>query len=96
MSDRVRELADRRGTLQLRCAAQRGALGREVSSIETRLRSVDRLVAIARGALLHPAVLAVGAATLFALGRRRAWRALARGLLLAGAARRLFRAVRKT
>ena len=94
MSERTRELADRQAELQLRCAAQRRAFAREVRGLETRVASMDRVASIARSTLLHPAVLVGGVAGLLMLGRARVFRLIGRGLVLATAARRLFRIVR--
>ena len=95
MSDRVRELGDRRAALQLRCAAQRQAVAREVQGLTQRLRTVDRVAAVTRGALLHPAVVAVGMALMVAIGRSRMWQLVGRGLVVAAGVRRLLRAAKK-
>jgi hypothetical protein len=94
MSDRARELADRRATLQLRCAAQRRAVARDVQGIEARLHSVDRAAEIARDVLLHPMVIVASVVVLLAVGRTRMFHLLGRGLVLATAARRLLRLAR--
>ena len=95
MSDRVQELAQRRAALRLRCAAQRRAVAREMHGIEARLGSVDRVAAVVRGTIFHPAVVAVAATVLFALGRTRTFRLAGRGLLIAAGVRRLLQAARK-
>jgi hypothetical protein len=98
MSDRARELAERNATLRLRCAVQRRTVASEVSAIETRLQAVDRAVILVRDTVLHPAVLAIGGIALILIGRARgagALRLISRGLLLAAAARRLLRLVKK-
>jgi hypothetical protein len=95
---RARELADKRATLQLRCAVQRRAIAGEVSALETRLQSIDRIVRLARGTLLHPAAVAAGVIALIVIGRARgagAMRLVSRGLLLIAAARRVMRLVKK-
>ncbi|HEY8521380.1 MAG TPA: hypothetical protein VIN61_14980 [Gammaproteobacteria bacterium] len=89
MSTRQRELANRRAELELRCAAQRRALAREVRGIEARLELYDRGLAIARTVVRHPAGIAAVAVALWALGRAGGARVAVRGLLLAAAARRL-------
>jgi hypothetical protein len=94
MTQRVRELAERETALQLRCAAQRRAVGREVDDIETRLRTVDRIAGATSRAIRNPAVLALAGVGLFALGRVRALRLLGRAWLLVSAARRVLRASR--
>lgn len=91
MSHRVKELADREAALQLRCAAQRNAIAREVAAVETRLASVDRAAAVTRRVLTHPAAIIAGMLVLVLLGRARTFRLVGQGLLLANAARRLLR-----
>lgn len=94
MSTRVRELVDRQTTLQLRCAVQRREIAREVDLVEARLRSVDRVAAVARRVALNPAAIAAGVVALVLIGRVTGFRFLSRGLLLATAARRLWRVSR--
>jgi hypothetical protein len=91
MSDRVRELAEREAALLLRCAAQRRAVVTEVHGIQARLRTVDRVTAVARGTLLHPVVIVGGLVALLALGRTRAFHAIARGIVLFSTGGRLVR-----
>ena len=91
MSDRVRALAEREAALLLRCAAQRRAVVTEVHGIQARLRTVDRVTAVARGTLLHPVVIVGGLVVLLALGRTRAFHAIGRGLLLFSTGGRLVR-----
>jgi hypothetical protein len=98
VSDRSRELAERNGRLRLRCAVQRRAVASEVRAVETRLEPLDRAVVFARSTVLHPAVVAAGVVALLVIGRTRgagALRLVSRGLLLAAAARRLLRLVKK-
>ena len=95
MSDRLRDLTERRAALRLRCAAQRRALASEVHSIEARLQSIDRVAAIARNALLHPVVIVAGVIALLAVGRTRMFHLLGRTLVLGAAARRLMRVATK-
>ena len=71
VSDRARALAERNATLRLRCAVQRRAVADGVQAVESRLQSVDRIVTLARGAVLHPAVIAVGGVGLALIGRAR-------------------------
>lgn len=94
MSDRVRQLAERERSLQLRCAAQRASIAREVAAIEGRFGAVDRVAGLARGALLHPAVIAGGIVALLTIGRLRGMRLIGRLYLLTTAARRLVQVVR--
>jgi hypothetical protein len=95
MSHRLRELAERQEALQRRCAAQRGAIAREVVSIENRFASVDRGVAFVRSTLLNPVVLAAAAATLLFVGRLRGLSFIGRVFLLGTAARRLVATARR-
>ena len=95
MSDRVRELAARQVQLQERCAAQRASVANEVTSIEVRFSSVDRIVGFARGTLLHPVVIVAAVVALLTVGRLRGFQLLGRALLLGAAARRLISVARK-
>jgi hypothetical protein len=94
MSDRVRELAEREAALLLRSAAQRRAFAAEVHGIQARLHTVDRATAVARGALLHPAMIFGGLVALLVLGRTRTLHAIGRGLVLLTTGGRLFRIAR--
>jgi hypothetical protein len=94
MSERSRQLAERHAVLRLRCAAERRAVGGEVANIAERFAPVDRAAALARGALLHPAVVIGGVIALLAFGRARGLRLVGRAFLLATAARRLMRVTR--
>ncbi|HEY4645979.1 MAG TPA: YqjK family protein [Steroidobacteraceae bacterium] len=94
MSIRTVDLASREAALRLRCAVQRSEMARQVSGIEARLQSVDRVAMTARGFLLRPTVIAGGAVLLILLGRTRTFRVLGRGLVLLSAARRLARIMR--
>jgi len=93
MSERGEELAHRIAALRERSAAQRDIIAREVSSIEARFSSVDRVVAIARQSVLRPSVLALGAVVLVVFGRARAVRLLARAWFVASTAHRVLRAL---
>ena len=94
MTDRERELADRHANLRLRCAFQRRAVGREAQRIMLRFGTVDRLAAMARKTFLQPRMIMVGIVGLLAFGRARGVNTLGRLLLLAAAARRLWRVVK--
>ena len=94
MSDRVKELLERERVLQARCAAQRASIAHEVAAIEARLGTVDRMAALARSAVLHPAVIAGGIVALLTIGRLRGMRLIGRLFLLSTAARRLIQVVR--
>ena len=91
MSDRVRQLAERRTALRLRCAAQRNAIASEVGAVLSRLESVDRFVAAGRRALRQPVVIGAAVLVLILLGRARSFRLLGHGLLLMSAVRKLMR-----
>jgi hypothetical protein len=94
MSDRVKELLERERVLQARCAAQRANVAQEVAAIEARLGAADRMAALARSAVLHPAVIAGGIVALLTIGRLRGMRLIGRLFLLSTAARRLIQVVR--
>jgi hypothetical protein len=91
----TRELAERRAQLQLRCAMQRRHLASEVESIEQRLRSVDRIVVVARRVLTQPLVIVAVVAGLFILRPARAIRVIGRVLLASTAFRRLWRLIQR-
>jgi hypothetical protein len=98
MSGRASELAERNAKLRLRCAVQRRAIADEAAAVESRLESVDRAVTWLRGTVLHPVAVATGVGLLIAIGRMRGaglLRVMSRGLLLASAARRVLRLVKK-
>lgn len=95
MSERTRELAERRAKLQLRSAAQRREIAREARAVEGRLKSADRLLVIGRAVLGHPAVIAVGLVALLLLGRTRALRLAGQAVLLVSGMRGLLRSARK-
>ena len=91
MSDRTRELAERRATLRLRCAVQRRAIAGEVESIEARLATVDRFTGAVRSFASHPAVVVAGVAAAIVLARTRGFRVLGNALVLLAGIRRLLR-----
>ena len=93
MSDRIRELAEREATLQLRSAVQRREISREVDAVEGRLKSVDRAVNMTRGIVLNPVVVVAAVIGVVLIGRATGFRFVGRGLLLAAAARRALRVV---
>lgn len=68
---RLRDLAERKAALQLRCAVQRGVLEREVGDIEQRLQPVDRAALAAKRVLRKPVVVALGVAVIAAIGPKR-------------------------
>jgi hypothetical protein len=94
MTERARELAERNAALRARCALQRDAMADEVDGIVARFALIDRVAAVTRNALLHPAVIVAGAIALLAFGRARGLRLVVRVVLLANAARRLVRTAR--
>jgi hypothetical protein len=98
VSDRARELAERNATLRLRCAFQRRAVVSEVRAIEARLQPIDRALTFARGTVLQPIIIVTGIVGLVVVARLRGagtFRLISRGLLLAAAARRFLRLLRK-
>ncbi|MGE0652592.1 MAG: YqjK family protein [Alphaproteobacteria bacterium] len=94
MSGRLTELAERQARLRLKSAVQRQQLGALVDSIDSRIRTVDRGLASARGFLQKPAVLAGGATFALLIGPRRVLRLAGQAVLVFAAARRLLRLVR--
>jgi hypothetical protein len=96
MSERMRELAERRAALQLRAALQRREIAREVAAVEARLLAADRVIALTRGVLRHPAVIGSAVLVFVLVGRARAVRLLGQAALLAGGVRGLLRSARKT
>jgi hypothetical protein len=94
MSARVKELLERERRLQERCAAQRASLAQELTAMEARFGSVDRMAGLARNALLNPFVIGGGVVALLTIGRLRGMRLVGRLFLLATAARRLMLVVR--
>lgn len=93
MSDRARELAERRATLRLRCAVQRRAIASEVRFVEERLATVDRVAGAARAVASHPAVVVVGVIVAIVLARTRGVRVIGNALVLLAGVRRLFRLI---
>ncbi len=94
MRSRLQELAERQAMLQLRSAAQRGAIAAEIESVKSRLGAVDRVAALVRVSALNPLVLAVGAVVLITVGGGRVLQLVGRVLLFTTTARRLLQAVR--
>ena len=94
MSARVKELAEREALLRKRCEAQRVSIGREVANIEGRFARIDRAVTVARGMLLHPAVIVGGIVALLTIRRSRGMRLVGRVYLLTRAVRRLVQTAR--
>jgi hypothetical protein len=94
VSSRVKELAEREALLQARCAAQRAAVAREVTSIETRLERVDRIARVARATLLHPVVIVGGIVALMTIGRSRGVRLVGRLYLMSTAVGRLLQTIK--
>ena len=93
MSERARELAERRTALRLRCAVQRRAIAGEVRGVEARLQTVDRVASVARTLTSHPAAIVGGVVVAVALARTRGFRVLSQGLMLVSAIRRLARLI---
>ena len=91
MSERERELAGRYADLRLRCAFERRAIGEEAHKIMMRFGTIDRLTVMTRKTLLRPRLITAGIVGLLAFARGRGMNTIGRLLLLATAARRLWR-----
>lgn len=94
MSGRVKQLAEREALLRERCAAQRASIAREVANIEGRFERIDRMVCVARDALLYPVVIVGGIVALLTIRRSRGMRLIGRVYLLTTAVRRLVQTAR--
>jgi len=94
VSARVKELAEREALLRERCSAQRASIGREIANIEGRFARIDHAFSVARGVLLHPAVIAGGIVALLTIRRSRGMRFVGRLYLLTSAVRRLVQTAR--
>jgi YqjK-like protein len=94
MSDRIRQLKERRELLELKSAMQRRQLGLAVESIDARIRPVEQVFGRARTLVQRPAVIAGGAVLALLIGPRRLLRIAGHGVLAVAAARRLLRFVR--
>ncbi len=88
MSSRAEQLANRRRTLQLRCALQRQEVAVLTRTIESKLSGVDRLLDIAGGLLRNPLVVAAGAVGVVLLKPWRIFRFAGQGWLLWSLVRR--------
>jgi YqjK-like protein len=95
MSHRMAELAQRRATLLLRMAVQRREIAHEVGAVEARLQSVDHFLALSRGVLGNPAVIAGGLLVLVLLGRTRVLRMAGQAFLFIRGVRGLARSARR-
>jgi hypothetical protein len=91
MSERQRELAERRRALRAQSAIQREHLGRTVEDIESRLVGIDRGIEIARTVIRKPVVLAVGIGLVALIGPRRLLRIAGRSAVLFATGRRVMR-----
>ncbi len=89
MSDRERELALRRGALQVRCAVQRGQLVEVSDDLQHQLRFIDRGIEVARRVTAAPMLIVIGLAALTFIGPRGMVRWISRALLVATAVKRL-------
>ena len=85
----------RRAELQARCEAQRAMLADHLYEIEHRLQGGDRALAVISRVISRPALLAIGAAMLLALGRGGWWSRLSRGVVLFATARRAYQLFKK-
>jgi hypothetical protein len=89
VSDRTIQLRERRRQLQLKCAAQRAEFDEISTSLQYRLRYVDRGLEVAKRLTSTPLLLAAGLALLAFVGPTRLVRWTSRGLLVVSAVRRL-------
>lgn len=91
MSDRQRELAERRRALCAQSAIQREHLGRTVEDIESRLVGIDRGIEIARAVIKKPVVLAGAIGLVALIGPRRLLRIAGKSAVLFATGRRVMR-----
>jgi hypothetical protein len=91
MSERQRELAERRQALRAQSEIQREHLSRTVEDIETRLAGIDRGIDIVRRVAKKPIVLAGGIALVALIGPRRLLRIAGRSAVLFATGRRVMR-----
>jgi hypothetical protein len=92
---RMRDLIERQTVLQLRCDAQRRAVGREVAHLGRRLQTVDRVALAAKRAVRNPLVIGLVVAALAAVGPSRIVRYASRATVVTSLARRALRALRR-
>jgi YqjK-like protein len=91
MSDRQRELAERRQALRAQSEIQREHLGRTVEDIESRLVGIDRGIEIARAVIKKPVVLAGAIGLVALIGPRRLLRIAGKSAVLFATGRRVMR-----
>lgn len=89
MASRAEQLADKRRTLQLRCALQRQQLVFMSVAMESRLLGVDRMFEIARRVVGNPIVIVAGIAGLVMLKPWRLMRHAGQAWLLFSLGRKL-------
>lgn len=94
MSDRQRELADRREALCAQSAIQREHLGVIARDIEARLVGVDRGIELARSVISKPTVIAAAIAVVAFVGPRRLMSLAGRGAVFLTAGRRVLKMLR--
>lgn len=95
MSDRLRELAERRLRLRAHCDVQRGYLRDTVHHIESRLERLDRGIAAVRRFMHKPLLLVAGLGVVAFIGPRRLVHWAGRGAVLFASTQRLLRLVRR-
>ena len=96
MSDRQRELAERRNALLAQSSVQREQLKMLASEIKMRLAGVDQGIEVARAVARQPAVVAGAISMIAFIGPRKILRALARSAMFIEAGRRVLRIWRST
>ncbi len=74
MSNRLRELAERRTRLQLRCASQRNELEDLIGQIEAPIHRIDNVILRVRDFARRPPVMLGALATVFLIGPRKLMR----------------------
>jgi hypothetical protein len=89
VSERARELAEKRAALQARCAAQRDELAALSYHLEMRLSRVDRAVYLVRRALSAPVLLGIAVVIGFMFGPRKLIRLASRSAFMVSMVRRL-------
>ena len=93
MTEDLSDLETRRHMLVLRCARLRAELGDAYGEFETRLGTVDRIIATARGFASPSLLITLGGLALPFLRRVHPFKWVTRGVLMVSLVRRIFGAV---
>jgi YqjK-like protein len=94
MSTPLEHLAGRKAALLQRIEDQRSDLGVIADDLEGRLAGVDRTIATVRDLATNPLVIAGSAVAMFAIGPRRLFSWIGRGLFFFSTARRIWQTLR--